>query len=87
MREIKNWHNKTSDETLAVLDTSLNGLSEEEAQQRLQTFGPNKLPEHPQRNILLRFLNNSVLYFEALVCLLLYIRTLSSHWERKAVSK
>ena len=50
------WHNQSSDETLAAFNTSLDGLSEGEAKQRLQNFGPNKLPEPAQRNILLRFM-------------------------------
>jgi magnesium-transporting ATPase (P-type) len=58
MHEIKNWHNQTSDETLAVLETTLEGLSEDEAKQRLQTFGANKLPEPEKRGLLLRFLSH-----------------------------
>ncbi|MFT7823796.1 MAG: HAD-IC family P-type ATPase [Sulfurimonas sp.] len=58
MQEIKDWHNKTTDETLAALDTSLDGLSEDEAKMLLHTFGPNKLPESPKRSLLLRFLSH-----------------------------
>ncbi len=56
MDEIQNWHNQPSEDTLAALDATLDGLSEDDAKQRLQTFGPNKLPEPAQRSILLRFL-------------------------------
>ena len=58
MREIKDWHNLSSDKVLTALETSLDGLSDEEAKQRFQTFGSNKLPEPAQRNVLLRFLSH-----------------------------
>ena len=56
MKHIHHWHNQTSGETLATLESKSEGLSEEEAKRRLQTFGMNKLPELAQRNLLLRFL-------------------------------
>ena len=58
MQVNKDWHNQASDETLAALGTTLDGLSEDEAARRLQTFGPNKLPERAQRHIVLRFLSH-----------------------------
>ena len=58
MRENVDWHNQTPDETLAALESTLEGLSEDEAKLRLQTFGANKLPEPPQRSLLLRFLSH-----------------------------
>jgi len=58
MQEIQNWHNQTIEETLAALDTTLDGLSDDEAMQRVQTFGANKLPEPVQRSIWLRFLSH-----------------------------
>lgn len=58
MREIKDWHNQTSDKTLADLESTLEGLSKNEARLRLQTFGANKLPEPEQRSLLLRFLSH-----------------------------
>lgn len=65
MQEFKHWHNQTSDETIAALDSTLEGLGEDEAKLRLQTFGLNKLPEAAQRNVWLRFLsqfNNILIY-------------------------
>ena len=56
MHHIQNWHNQTSEQTLAALETKLEGLSEEEANLRLQTFGINKLPAPSRRSLLLRFL-------------------------------
>ena len=58
MQEIKDWHNKASEEALAELRTTPKGLTEDEASLRLQTFGPNKLPEPAQRSIWLRFLSH-----------------------------
>ncbi|MGD8812449.1 MAG: HAD-IC family P-type ATPase, partial [Thioalkalispiraceae bacterium] len=58
MNEIHNWHHQTSEQVLAALDTSLAGLSEENARQRLKQFGPNRLPEPPGKNALLRFLSH-----------------------------
>ncbi|MDH5648187.1 MAG: cation-transporting P-type ATPase [Gammaproteobacteria bacterium] len=58
MHQIKDWHNQTSDETLAVLESTLDGLSEDEAKLRLQTYGANKLPEAAQRSLLQRFLSH-----------------------------
>ena len=56
MINIQNWHNQTSEQTLVALETKLEGLSEEEANLRLQKYGINKLPAPPQRSLLLRFL-------------------------------
>ncbi len=58
MRDIEDWHNRTADETLAALESTLEGLSEDEAKLRLQTFGANKLPEAEQRSLFLRFLSH-----------------------------
>ncbi|MEK7137012.1 MAG: cation-transporting P-type ATPase, partial [Patescibacteria group bacterium] len=55
---------KSIDETLASLVTSHDGLSEEDATDRLARFGPNELPEK-KRSLLLLFLRQfkSVLVF------------------------
>ena len=65
MYKIKDWHNLTSDATLAALESTPEGLSEDEAKLRLQTFGANKLPEPAQKSSLRRFLshfNNILIY-------------------------
>ncbi|MCW4020348.1 MAG: cation-translocating P-type ATPase [Candidatus Bathyarchaeota archaeon] len=41
----EHWHNKKQTEALEALKTSLNGLSSEEAKERLAKYGPNKLVE------------------------------------------
>jgi magnesium-transporting ATPase (P-type) len=58
MKNIHNWHNKTSDQTLSELETTYLGLSEADANQRLITYGLNKLPEPVRRNVLLRFFHH-----------------------------
>jgi len=49
-------HSLPVDLTLEALDASPSGLSSEEAAHRLRLHGPNRLPEAPRRNPLLRFL-------------------------------
>lgn len=58
MHDTRQWHNQASEQVLAGLDTTLEGLSEQQATLRLQQFGPNKLPEAARRNLLLRFLSH-----------------------------
>jgi len=41
----KNWHNLEASETITSLNSSASGLSQEEAQKRLEQFGPNELVE------------------------------------------
>ncbi|MBX3497856.1 MAG: cation-transporting P-type ATPase [Alphaproteobacteria bacterium] len=50
------WHALTPDAALDALRTNLDGLSEHEAAHRLETHGPNRLPQGPRRNTLTRFL-------------------------------
>lgn len=50
-----NWHNKTSEQALATLNTSPSGLSEADANQLIITYGFNKLPKPIPRNVLIRF--------------------------------
>ena len=58
MQAENTWHDRTADEALAALDTATDGLSEQEAERRLEEFGPNRLPEGPRQNLLLRFLSH-----------------------------
>ena len=43
--ETQNWHTLSSREVLQDLGVAANGLSAEEAQKRLEQFGPNQLSE------------------------------------------
>ncbi len=55
--EQKNWHSLSSEEVLAILQTSANaGLSTEEAAQRLKKYGPNVVSSRRGHGPLVRFL-------------------------------
>jgi len=58
MNTIRNWHNKSPEETLSALKTTSSGLNEAEVKQRLADVGLNKLPEPKRKNIFLRFLSH-----------------------------
>lgn len=58
MNNIHTWHNLSSDEALSALNSSLTGLSDSEASDRLRSFGLNKLPELARKNVLLRFFHH-----------------------------
>jgi len=55
-RSVKHWHRLTPHEAIAELDSDRQGLSDAAAGERLQSFGPNRLPEAPRRSAVLRFL-------------------------------
>ena len=50
------WHDVTAEEALEQVHAGREGLSPEEARRRLDTHGPNRLPEAKPRSPLLRFL-------------------------------
>ena len=50
------WHASEVDAVLAALKGRADGLTQQEAAERLATFGPNALPGAPPRSALLRFL-------------------------------
>jgi magnesium-transporting ATPase (P-type) len=54
--EQPHWHARATDDVLAALATSHEGLSQAEAAQRLAVHGPNALPPAPTRHPLARFL-------------------------------
>jgi magnesium-transporting ATPase (P-type) len=49
------WHALNVDAVIAELQTELGGLSEPEARRRLETHGPNQLPQGVRRSALRRF--------------------------------
>ena len=65
-----NWHERAADTALHALKTTANGLSQTEAATRLETHGPNRLPEAAKRSALLRFLLHfhNVLIYVLLGC-------------------
>lgn len=60
------WHSRHADEAVAALECDVtHGLTRNQAQARLATFGPNALPEAPRRGpvrILLRQFQNPLIY-------------------------
>jgi magnesium-transporting ATPase (P-type) len=54
--QIPRWHDRPVDSALAALKATPSGLSHGEAEARLKTHGPNRLPEPPRRSALTRFL-------------------------------
>ncbi|MDX8406250.1 MAG: cation-transporting P-type ATPase [Mariprofundus sp.] len=50
------WHARQPDEVLNKLSATVNGLSQQEAEQRLQTFGPNRLKPAQKKSAVARFL-------------------------------
>ncbi len=71
------WHSLSADKVLETVSGSSAGLSSEEAAQRLDQYGPNRLPAPPRRSPLIQFLsqfNNVLIYvllFAALITALL----------------
>ena len=54
--EKKKWHAVPADEAFATLESSPEGLSTQEAKDRLNAFGPNMLAQSARRGPLIRFL-------------------------------
>lgn len=50
------WHAQPVEKVLSALSTSQQGLSAEEAGERLRHYGPNRLPPPPRRSPVMRFL-------------------------------
>jgi Ca2+-transporting ATPase len=51
------WHQKTVDDVLEELNSSLRGLSSEEAEKRLLEYGPNELKEKAKKTPFMMFLD------------------------------
>ena len=51
------WHQKEINTVIEDLDSSLRGLSSEEAQKRLEEYGPNELKEEKKKTWLVMFLD------------------------------
>jgi Ca2+-transporting ATPase len=52
-----NWHKKTTDEIIEVMNSSVSGLSSDEAQKRLAEYGPNELKEKKKKTPFMMFLD------------------------------
>ncbi len=65
MQEHNNWHSLEAYEALKILDSSQDGLSSSEVEERLKKYGPNKLQEEKKKSPIIRFLmqfNNLLIY-------------------------
>ena len=71
------WHTLTIDQTLALLKTDRDGLSDNEALTRLRDTGPNRLPEPPTRSALMRFLAQ---FHNILIYVLLAAAVITNLW-------
>jgi magnesium-transporting ATPase (P-type) len=59
------WESLSANDILSKLDTNFNGLTDEDAQKRMDKYGPNKLPEEKGPSAIKRFLmqfNNALIY-------------------------
>lgn len=52
------WHEIDAEEVIAILHSGKTGLSGEEARERLEIHGLNRLPEPPRKSPLIRFLSH-----------------------------
>ena len=50
------WHAHSPETVLRELDAGVNGLDMSDASQRMERYGPNRLPEAPRRSPLMRLL-------------------------------
>jgi magnesium-transporting ATPase (P-type) len=79
------YHNEEVGDVLDLLDTAPAGLTSEEASDRLEVFGPNRLPEPAGRNPLVRFLSH---FHNVLIYVLLgsaVVTAALQHWVDTAV--
>ncbi len=84
-RPVNHWHALNAEAALEGTRTSVDGLTQVEAETRLQTDGPNRPPEPAQRSALLRFLLN---FHNILIYVLLGAAAITAtlgHWADTAV--
>ena len=68
---IKSWHSKDSENILEELNSSMEGLTDEDVERNLEKYGYNELEEPPKTSKIIKFLNqfNNPLIFLTL-CLI-----------------
>lgn len=76
----KNWHAESVEKTFTFFETSPNGISNEEAKQRLVRYGKNCLPAPKTRSLLMRFLYqfHNVLIYVLIVASI--VTAVLGHW-------
>ena len=75
MREENKFYNQTVEELYKSLDTSINGLSDEEASKRLTIYGENKLEEAKKKSNLAIFLSQ---FSDFMIILLIFASIFSA---------
>ena len=75
-----NWYTITVEDVLNKLNTNKQGLSTEEAEQRIKTYGKNCLKEFRRKNALMRFLSqfHNILIYILIISSI--ITTFLHHW-------
>lgn len=74
MNKEKKYYNQTVEELYKELNTSIDGLNQEEAQKRLEKYGENKLIERKKKSNIIIFLNQ----FNDLMIILLIVASILS---------
>ena len=76
----QNWHTDSIENIFTLLDSSQNGLSNKEANDRLSKYGKNRLPEPKSRSLFVRFLYqfNNVLIYVLIAASL--VTAILGHW-------
>jgi len=76
----ENWHAKSTESAFTLLETSADGLSEEEVEKRFDKYGPNQLPEAQTRGPFIRFMyqfHNILIYVLIAVSM---VTAVLGHW-------
>ncbi len=79
-REATSWHQQSSDAVLTALNANRHGLTQAEAELRLNTHGRNRLPEAPRPSAWMRF---ALQFHNILIYVLLgaaVVTVLLQHW-------
>jgi len=74
------WHANSAEKAFSLLESTQEGISKEEAEQRLAKFGENRLPELKSRSLLIRFLYQ---FHNVLIYVLIaagFITAMLGHW-------
>jgi magnesium-transporting ATPase (P-type) len=74
------WHAVESRNVLSLIGSREQGLTEEEVRQRLELYGPNRLPQPERRGPFLRFLYQFHNLFIYVLLIAALITGLLSHW-------
>lgn len=74
------FHAQSADDVLRALNVSSSGLTEGEVAERLQQYGPNKLPQAPQPGTFIRFLKQFANLLVIVLMVAGVLTALLQHW-------